>query len=379
MRRGVSIDSRTVKKGELFIPIKGKNFDGRDFIPQARKKGALILETRNGLKSLQQIAAAHRAKFDIPVIGITGSSGKTTTKDMLASILAQEMKVLKTEENLNNEIGVPLTLLKLKKSHQAAVIEMAMQGKGEIALLADLARPRIAIITNIGEAHLEHLKSERNIALAKAEILKYCRCAILPEDDKYFKLLKKKAPKGCKIIPFGITKIGVNEKFIKALPLPGRHNVYNALAAIKAAKLLHIRPASIIKGLKHFKPSSQRMEFIERKDGVRIINDSYNANPSSMRAALMVLATQLADRRIAVLGDMLELGRKSKFYHKQTLDFAKKLGIDLILTKGKEFAKVDRSSVLSSRFLRSLKSGDVVLVKGSRGMKMEEIVDSLRF
>jgi len=376
---GISTDTRTLKPGELFIPLKGPRFDGQKFIKAALKSGAAVLKVKDGLKALQRLAAYHRNKFDVPIIGVTGSSGKTTTKDMLASILAQEMKVLKNKENLNNEIGVPLTLLKLNKSHQAAVLEMAMQGLGEIDELAKIARPNLAIITNVGEAHLLHLKSQKNIARAKAEVLKFCKYAVLPADDKFFKFLKRQAPKSCQIIPFGIIQMGHNLKYLKNLPLPGRHNVYNALAAIKVAKLLKLKPASIARGLKKFKPSSQRMEFIRLKDNLTIINDTYNANPSSMKAALQVLASQPAERRIAVLGDMLELGGRSKFYHEQVLNFAYKLGIDLIFTKGKEFSKVSHLPSPISHLQKTIKPGDVVLVKGSRGMRMEEVVDALQF
>lgn len=376
--RGISTDTRAIKSGELFIPLKGPRFDGKKFTKAALKKGAAVLKTKDGLAALQALAAHHRNKFGIPIIGVTGSSGKTTTKDMLASILSQAGPTLKNEENLNNEIGVPLTLLKLKKRHEYAVIEMAMQGRGEIEELADIARPDIAIITNIGEAHLLHLKSQKTIARAKSEILKYCRHAVLPADDKFFTYLKRRVPEGCRIIPFGIIQMGHNLKYLKNLPLPGRHNVYNALAAIKVAKALNIKPAFIVKGLKSFKPSSRRMEFIERTDGVRIINDSYNANPSSMKAALLVLASQPAERRLAVLGDMLELGKRSGFYHRQILNFAYKLGIDLIFTKGKEFAKASHLPSPISHLEKTIRPGDVVLVKGSRGMKMEEVVDALR-
>jgi len=376
--KGISTDTRTVKPGELFIPLKGPRFDGKKFLKAALKRGAAVLKTKDGLAALQKLAAYHRRRFDIPLIGITGSSGKTTTKDMLASVLSQAGPTLKNEENLNNEIGVPLTLLKLKKRHKYAVIEMAMQGRGEIEQLANIARPDIAIITNIGEAHLLQLKTQKNIAQAKSEILKYCKYSVLPADDRFFAFLKHKAPKGCRIIPFGILQMGHNLKYLKHLPLPGRHNVYNALAAIKVAKLLKIRPASIVKGLKSFKPSSKRMEFIERGDGVRIINDSYNANPSSMKAALLVLASQPAERRIAALGDMLELGKRSGFYHGQILNFAYKLGIDLIFTKGKEFSRASHLPSPISHLQKIIRPGDVVLVKGSRGMKMEEVVDALR-
>ena len=243
----ISIDSRTVKPGELFIPIKGPNFDGHDFIEEARKKGALVLNVKDGNKALQKLAKEQRTKFKIPIIGVTGSVGKTTTKDMLASILAQEKLTLKNEENYNNEIGVPLTLLKLNKKHKYAVIEMAMQGLGEIELLANIVRPNIAIITNIGEAHLEFLKNKKNVAKAKAEIFKYQTkkdFAIINADDEFFGNLSKAAKQKSKVVTFGIIKkADITPKDLKGikLPLPGQHNIYNALAAIAAAKLLGIK------------------------------------------------------------------------------------------------------------------------------------------
>ncbi|MFA5876619.1 MAG: UDP-N-acetylmuramoyl-tripeptide--D-alanyl-D-alanine ligase, partial [Candidatus Margulisiibacteriota bacterium] len=188
----ISTDSRTVCAGDLFIPLKGPNFGGRKFIKTALKKGAAALNTKSGLKNYQKIAAAHRRKFTLPVIGITGSSGKTTTKDMLASILSQKWPVLKNEGNLNNEIGVPKTLLQLEPKHRAAVIEMAMQGRGEIVQIAQIARPNIAIITNIGEAHLKQLKNRKNIARAKGEIIDHLPrggYVILNADDDYYRFL----------------------------------------------------------------------------------------------------------------------------------------------------------------------------------------------
>ncbi len=401
----IFINGRLSTPGSVFIAIKGENFDGHDFINQAIKKGAklaivsnkekslpyvkkiAIIKVDDTLKALQDIAGYHRRKFNIPVIGITGSSGKTTTKDILASILSQELKTLKSQENLNNEIGVPLTLLRLKKSDQAAVIEMAMQKTGELDLLAKIVNPSIVIITNIGEAHLEYLKSRKNVAKAKSEILNYLGkdgTAILPADDKFVGFLKKRVPKKAKIILFGIEKIIKNEKYLKGIPLPGRHNVYNCLAAIKAAKILKIKDSSIIKGIKKFKPSSKRMEFVRRKDGITIINDTYNANPTSMKAALLTLASLKAKRRIALLGDMLELGKNSKKYHKEIGIFAKKLGIDLIISKGKLSKAIkgqnhfeDGKEALS-HLKKIIRPGDLILIKGSRGMHLDNIVDNLR-
>ncbi|HVN67800.1 MAG TPA: UDP-N-acetylmuramoyl-tripeptide--D-alanyl-D-alanine ligase, partial [Candidatus Sulfotelmatobacter sp.] len=266
---GISTDSRTVKPDELFIPIKGARFDGRKFIPDVLKKGALVLDVKDGLKALQTLAAYHRSKFNIPVVGVTGSVGKTTTKDMIAAILAQKYPTLKNEENFNNEIGVPLTLLKLAKKHQAAVIEMGMQGRGEIALLASIARPTIAVVTNIGEAHLGKLGSRKNIARAKAEIFKFLgkkHWAVINQDDEYYEhLTSNLKPQTSNIVTFGIIeKADITPTALKGieLPVPGEHNIYNALAAIAVARILKVNKSAIKKGLESFRPSSNRMDVI---------------------------------------------------------------------------------------------------------------------
>ena len=419
----------------MFIPIVGKRFDGHEFVTEALKGGAagalvskrstglpagkVVIKVADTLKALQDIARYHRQKFKIPFIGITGSSGKTTTKDMLASILSVEGKTLKSEENYNNEIGVPLTLLKLDKTHKFAVIEIAMQAKGEIDELARIVLPKVAVITNVGEAHIQYLKSKKNIARVKAEVLKYLKgggFAILNFDDDHFQFLKTKT-KGAKIISYGLNKKALvhasdiskkdhrasfmlNYKDISIkidLPLPGTHNIYNALAAAAAALGLGIRPTSIQKGLAKFKLSSKRMD-IRTYQGIRVINDSYNANPSSMKAALSVLSEQgpvvgaKPPRRIAVLGDMLELGHISKKAHLDIGKFAAGKHIDILVTKGylsKDIAsgareaglkKVysSRSNEQACRILKKIvRPNDVLLIKGSRGMKMEEIADRL--
>lgn len=389
MAKRISIDTRTISKGDLFIPIKGPNFDGRDFIPEAIKKGASVLDVKDGLKSLQAIAIEHRNKFNIPIVGVTGSVGKTTTKDMIASIIAQEKKVLKNEENFNNEIGVPLTLLKLSKRHKAAVIEMAMQGLGEIEQLAKIVRPKIAVVTNIGEAHLEFLKSKKNVARAKAEIFKYQTkddFAVINADDEYFEHLAKNIKcKKSNIITFGIIeKADVTPKDLKGikLPLPGEHIIYNALAAIAAAKIMKLKRSSIKKGLENVILSSKRMEIINREDGVKIINDTYNANPQSMAAALKVLAC-LSGRKIAVLGDMFELGKRAKPAHKRIGKLTKELGIDIVVSVGKLSKEMKanfhflNNKLTVKKLKKIIRSGDRVLVKGSRGMKMEEIAYAL--
>ena len=377
---GISTDSRSIQPGELFIPLKGKNFDGRRFL----KKVPLALKVKDGLNALQKLAAYHRGKFKLPIIGVTGSVGKTTTKDMLASILSQEMSILKNEENLNNEIGVPLTLLRLNKKHKAAVIEMAMRRLGEIEELARIVRPHVAIITNIGEAHLKFLKSKRNVAKAKAEIFTYLKkgdYAVINQDDEFFEHLRRQGKgKGIRVITFGILeKADVTPKDLAGikLPVPGEHMISNALAAIAAAKALRIRRSSIKAGLEKFKPSSKRMEVIIRPDGTKILNDTYNANPQSMAAALKVLA-HLPGRKIAVLGDMLELGKYSRRFHKKIIGLARKLKIDKLFTLGrlwpKSSAPVKDQKTLNKKLKKFLRPRDIILVKGSRGLKMENLV-----
>lgn len=389
--RQISIDSRTVKPGELFIPIKGPKFDGRKFIPAALKKGALILDVKDGLKALQALAAYHRSKFKIPVIGVTGSVGKTTTKDMIASVLSQALPTLKNEENYNNEVGVPLTLLKLTKKHKAVVIEMAMQGLGEIELLAKIVRPTIAVVTNIGESHLEFLKTTKNIAKAKSEIFQYLRkgdYAVINQDDEYFEHLNSKVKsQKSKIMTFGIIeKADITPKELKGieLPIPGEHNIYNALAAVAVAKILKLKKEQIKRGLEKFKPSSKRMEVINRKDRVKIINDTYNASPQSMRAALRLMEAIGCDncRKIAVLGDMLELGKTAKAAHQKIVRLAKELKVDKVFAFGQLWPKnitAEKSKkVLIKKLKKFIRPRDIILVKGSRGMRMEEVVDALR-
>lgn len=384
--KGVSTDTRTIQPGDLFIPLIGEKYDGKKFIPDALKKGAAVLEAKDGLQALQRLAAYHRSKFKIPVIGITGSVGKTTTKDMLASILSQKFPVLKNEENFNNQIGVPLTLLKLRKKHRTAVIEMGMQRAGEIAELTKIVRPTIAIITNIGEAHLEFLKTKKKVVSAKAEIFNLLRkndYAVINQDDEYFEHLKNRV-KGHRVITFGILeKADVTTKDLSGIkfPLPGEHNIYNALAAIAAAKILKIKKASSKKGLENFKPSSKRMEVVNREDGVKIINDTYNANPQSMAAALRTLAS-IEGRKIAVLGEMLELGKRARSAHQRILRLAHHLKIDRVFTLGELWPAISHAEKNKKNLIKKLKKyiclHDIILVKGSRAMRMEEVVNALR-
>lgn len=425
----VSIDTRTLEPGDIFIPVKGKNFDGHNFIEEAKKKGASqILDV-----DLGEFAQKYRQKFKIPVIAITGSTGKTTTKDMVASVLAQKFKVLKNEENFNNEIGLPLAILKLEKEHQALVVEMAMRRPGEIKYLAKIAKPQIGLITNIGLAHVELLKTRENISRAKSELLEVLAenfrpsgglkkpVIILNSDDDFFKTLAKKAQKlkltvktfglkgkpdcsagkivhSLKGVDFVLKMAG--EEIEAHLGQPGRHNVYNALAAACAGLALGVSFKKIKKGLEEFRPSSQRMEIFETEK-YRIINDTYNANPDSVRAALEILKNQTdflgrpKPRKIAVLADMLELGKFSRAAHRQVGEFLAESGINILVAIGENSFYTTQGSLNAGLAAKNiyhfrnnqeaieplkkiLVRGDVILVKGSRAMKMEEIVGTLK-
>ena len=433
--KGISIDSRNINKGELFIAIKGERFDGHDFVTDALKKGAWgalvertalekkfgslgglknILPVEDTLYALQEMAYLHRKKFTIPVIGITGSNGKTTTKEMLTEILKQKGAVLKNEGNLNNHIGVPLTLLKLDKKYKAAVVEMGMRAPGEIDTLSRLASPTIGIITNIGPAHLAFLGSLDMIAQAKGELLGNIRTdgiAVLNADDKYFGYLKNKF--NGSIITFGIE----NTADVQALAIQqdrdftdftlaadgskkdirlrtmGKHNVYDALAAAAAAIAAGIPIDAVKYGLDNFTPVAMRSE-IKQLQGRTIFADYYNANPASMEAALIALMSlQTRKKTVAVLGDMLELGDFSSEAHREIGTIAARLGVDFVITMGhfsrdvvagannagmpKERIFEAQTHKEAATLIRKVSHpGDAVLIKGSRGMKMEKILEA---
>jgi UDP-N-acetylmuramoyl-tripeptide--D-alanyl-D-alanine ligase len=425
---GASIDSRSIKAGDMFIALRGENFDGHDFIDKAIEHGAVLVITEkdlkgcgipyilveDSLKALQEIARHYRSKFHIPFVAVTGSSGKTTTKDMIASVLSQKYSVLKTEGNLNNAIGLPLMLLRLKHSHEIAVLEMGMNTPGEIRLLADIVRHHVAVISNVGTAHIEYLGSRENILKAKLEIFTYfnkdsiavingdndmlagfdsdkfgiLRYGLEDSNDIIASSIEEKGEEG---IDFYVEICGAKESF--TVPIPGIHNVYNALSAISVARLFGLKPEEIRKGLINFKPSKNRMDIINTTGGIRIINDVYNANPDSMRAAMNVLQSfSNAGRKVLITADMLELGEASEKEHYRIGEYAAELGIDMIASvgnfsraviRGAEACGVDGGKLFAFTtkeeaapvILELLQPGDTVLVKGSRGMKMEYVVD----
>ncbi len=427
----VSTDSRSVKKGEFFIALKGANFNGDSFAGEAlckgavgvittlrldgrnlRLKGKVIIQVKDSTSALQAIASAHRKKFRIPVIAITGSNGKTTVKDMTAAALSSRYKVLKNEGTKNNHIGLPQTLLKLNKKHTACVVELGTNHKGEIRRLCGIASPDIAVITNVGPSHLEFLKDLGGVYRAKIEILDSFKnkrgTLILNGDDKYLGRIREK---NFRIVRFGfdggndyaaeILGVGrnklsfaVNSKEIFAINTLGTHNIYNALAAISVARLLKVPYASIERSLAGFKSSDMRL-VSENARGIDIINDSYNSNPLSMSAALETLESYPAFSRWVVFGDMLELGDKSEYFHRMAGVLVAKSGADGLLTFGKDSkhtlaeagaSGMDRKKLwhcashadAAGILKRVANKGDVILIKGSRGMKMEEVIKKLK-
>lgn len=429
----VSIDSRSIQRGELFWALKGERFDGNDFIRQAVKKGAAglvtdiclsgdmrpedipIIKVDSSLNALQRLASYNRRKHPVPLVAITGSNGKTSTKEILSSILELRYEVLKNEGNLNNLIGVPLTLLKLHSDHEAAVIEMGMNRVGEIRTLATMAGPDMGVITNIGEAHLEGLGTLGNIKRAKGELIAALSDeshAVLNADDDLVMALQPFA-KG-EIVTFGIKnnatlmageveiEWGKGTLFILyaggsslpvLLPIYGVHQLYNALAASAAAYALGFSLNEIREGLEAYKGYSGRMEIITLH-GVTVINDSYNANPPSVRYAIETMKKLAEGRTIAVLGDMLEMGEDEEKIHFDMGRFASTKGLDLLITVGslaqhmaagameggmdsKNILSFSSTSEAAGYLNGEIGEGDWVLVKGSRGMKMETVASRL--
>ncbi|MDF2569465.1 MAG: murF [Sporomusa sp.] len=427
--RGISTDTRTVQPGNLFIALVGERFDGHEFVAQAVSKGAVgvivsrsvhvsehaqVIEVKDTLKALQALARFHRKRYHIPVIGVTGSNGKTTTKDMLAAVLSSRFNVLKTEANFNNEIGLPLTLLKLESGHEVAVVEMGMRARGEIRELTEIAIPTVGVVTNVGETHMEILGSIENIADAKAELVEAIvqdDLVVLNADDPFVRAMQNKA-KG-RVILYGLNQgafvraeniaTGGNGELITTfdccsprgtfpvvLHTVGTHNVYNALAAIAVGWELGLKPSEIKKGIASFVSGAMRLE-IKKYGEYTVINDVYNASPLSMAAALNTLADIGNGRKIAILGDMLELGDAAIDAHCRIGRQAAEQGVEVVLTVGelsKHIASAARECgvKVTQSFSRHkeaiealrdlLKPGDYILLKGSRGMKMETMLEA---
>lgn len=429
--QGVSINSRNIEKGNLFIPLKGGKRDGHEFVEQAIANGAgaslwqkdvpnppthlPILIVDNTLEALQQLAGAYRDQLDIKVVAVTGSNGKTTTKDMLAGILSCKYRVQKTSGNFNNHIGLPLTILGLKEDTEIAVLEMGMSNFGEIDFLTKLAKPDIAVITNIGEAHLQDLGSREGIAKAKMEIvngLKQNGLFVFPGDEPLIINQLKQREKTWRIMTFGETEkndyypimmesdaTGSTFKINRTdtlfyMPVLGKYNVLNALAAIIVAREWGVPFESIKEGFAKIKLSQMRMEMTPGLNGSKILNDAYNASPTSMKAAIdMVAGLPGFKKKIVVLGDMLELGPKERQFHREVGEHIDPEKFDFVYTFGKlgeniaagakEKFRAERvfsffnKETLIEHIKEKLDSETIVLVKASRGMRLEEVVNGI--
>lgn len=425
---GLSTDSRRCQPGEIFVALRGEKFDGHQFVAQILATGALaavaeaswfvsqktprgnFIIVKDTLHALQQIGQTIRRRWGKPVIAITGSNGKTTTKELVAAVLAQEKSVHKTTGNLNNHIGVPLTLAELDHGHDVAVVEMGANHYGEIAHLCEIAAPNFGLITNIGRAHIEFFKDLDGVAKAKRELFDHLHARdgvvfINADDPK----LRATLPSGAKAITYGINQpaqvqgkiAGVDENGCVTLAwraqnihlaIPGTHNAINALAAVAVGEHLGMAPEKIRRALETTQPVAKRMQIFRRGE-LTIINDAYNANPESMRAALEFLAAMPIrenGRRIAVLGDMLELGDAASLAHEEIGVMAKELPIDAVFAYGPQMRHLvhaigetfwaehfDDKARLGEEVNRSVRPGDVILLKGSRGMAMEEVVERL--
>ena len=427
---GVSTDTRAPCKGMAFFALKGKNYDGYEFIKKAAEKGAAVLiisklgneldeffpnipgviVVGDTLQALGDFAGYYRSKFPVITIGITGSNGKSTTKEMLASILSIEKPTLANFGSYNNLVGVPSTLFELNKEHQYCVLELGISVPGEIDRLIEITSPKICVITNIGSTHLEYLKTINGVfeekrksvdSLAKDEI------AVLNIDDEY--LNKLSGELSCKVITYGLnptadvhpTDISMKETGLKftlhspagtislELPVYGRFNIYNALAASASAHALGVSLETIQKGLLQFKQLHMRMEIIKTPEGAIIVNDAYNANPSSMREALENFVQMYPDRqKIAVLGDMLELGDSAKEEHALLGEFTARLPLFKIYLYGKkvkyfivpsltETIYFEDQAALTVKLKSELNDSVAVLFKGSRALELEKIVERL--
>ncbi|MFQ5559209.1 MAG: UDP-N-acetylmuramoyl-tripeptide--D-alanyl-D-alanine ligase [Nitrospinota bacterium] len=436
----VSTDSRRVLNGSLFVPLKGDNFDGHDYICQSVLKGAqgvlfssallpekvkplvegmtlkpVFIQVKDTLLAYQEMAKYHRCRFSPVVIGVTGSNGKSTTKEMIAAVTGIKYRTLKNQGNFNNHIGLPLTLLQIRKEDEVAVLEMGMSRLGEIRRLCEIALPSIGVVTNVGSAHMGNLGSLEKVAEAKSEIiasLKKGGLAILNADDPHVVSMKKKC--GGKVLTFGFSSkadvrcTGIKERGncydmtftvgktrVKArLSCLGVHNVLNALAAVCVGKGLGMKNDEIVRGLESYRALPMRMEALS-VGGATVINDAYNANPGSMAAAIKALSEMHSPgKKILVAGDMLELGKFSEKAHKELGKSIARAGFDCFISVGVESGKAALEAVKGGmaksnvfqcdvkeeavQVLGSLmKEGDCVLVKGSRGLKMDEVVSGL--
>ena len=419
--RGIAIDNRKIEKDWLFVPIKGDRFDGHSFIDGAFEAGALVtlsekrtdhpyIEVKDTAAAFRDIAEYYKSLFDIKTVGITGSVGKTTTKEMIASVLSQSFNTIYTQGNLNNQTGVPLTVLGIEETHEAAVIEMGTNHFGEIAAVAKVARPDVCVLTNIGEAHLEFLGSKEGILKAKTEMLDYMKeggKVVINGDDPYLRTLKEKRSdtvsfgfnedndiyvsdideRGLEGIAF--TAVTASGELKALVRVPGRHMVLNAMAAAAVGLIYGMNLDSIAKGIDAYEPLSGRFS-IKKGNGLTVIDDVYNASPTAMKSSIDALSLAQG-RKVCVLGDMLELGDSSREKHLSVGRYASDKDIDLIIAVGRqaeaiaegasengsETAYFEDQESLIEKIGYLIKEGDTVLVKASRGMHLEKTVERL--
>ena len=422
----VSIDSRDVDENTIFFCIKGERFDGHDFINDVAEKGvgvivshkktecnAPVIYVKDTKQALLDFASYYRCSFDdLLVVGLTGSVGKTTTKEMVACVLAQKGETLKTEGNLNNEIGVPKTLFRLENSTRNAVIEMGMDGAGQISDLTNCAKPDCGIITNVGVSHIENLGSREGILNAKLEILeglpKGAPLFLNGDNDMlvtvrnvdYKLVFFGIENKNCDVLAEEITEIGLTTEFVAikgdvrqkiTIPTVGIHNVYDALTAFAVGLEYGVSPEKIAEGLLSYTPSGMRQR-IKEIGGITVIEDCYNASPDSQKAGLNSLCKIAKGRKIAVLGDMFEMGDYSETAHRTVGEYAAESKVDMLFTCGEQslfmadsakkaglecvLAFTDKNELAKS-LLGEIKQGDTVLFKASRGMKLEEVIEKV--
>ena len=426
--QAVVTDSRSVAEGDLFLALRGERFDGHDFVEAAFERGASaalverswegagqslsgpLLAVDSTLLALGAVAQAYRRRYDLPVVAVVGSVGKTTTKELIAAVLGQRYQVLKTVGSENNEIGVPRTLLQLSPNHEAVVLELAARRVGDIEYLCSIAEPTVGVLLNIGTAHLEYFESVEGVAKAKGELLDYLGeslTALVNADDRVV-VQEVQRTKG-RLLTFGFVRESgfrgeglvldqegcghflLHNNLIE-LKIPGRHNAYNGLAAASIGRILDVDWEDIQHALAQFEPVSMRAEIV-RKDGLVVINDCYNANPDSMLAALELLGDVPGARKIAFLGDMLELGPQSGDLHAAVgAEVATKA--DMLLATGKQSKELvaaarsagmgetqarhfDNLDLAGEFIVANLCRGDVVLVKASRAMAFDRIVERI--
>ncbi len=429
--REISTDSRNIEKGNFFIALQGRRFNGHRFIEEVDKRGAcgaivsqpiplpsphfFFIEVKDTLFALQEIGRHYRRKLSLSCVGITGSNGKTTVKEMVWRIVSSKHSTLKSEGNFNNQIGVPLTLLRLSPCHRWAILEMGMNSRGEIARLAEIIEPNIGVITNIHHSHVGPLGSLAEIKEAKAELIPWlnkneANWLVLNKDDYWTLELQRRTK--CRVITFAIenqadveartivsgkgrisfTLVYRKNSIPVSIAIPGLYNIYNALAASAVSLVLGISFSDIAQSLASFQLPPMHSQLYAFND-CQLIDDSYNANPESMKEALKLLQERGGQRTVAILGDMLELGNKAELYHYQLGKQAGESGVDALFVLGEFSKEVSRGAretgirnafffqdreKLKNELFSYLKRGDSLLVKGSRGMKMEEIVKDLR-